>query len=290
MKPTRFHYHAPATIADVLDLLAELGDDTAILAGGQSLVPMMNLRLVQPAHVVDVNRVVELDYVRRENGALALGATARALAAERSMEVAAAAPILVEALGHVAYPSVRARSTIGGAVAHADPAAELPCVLLAADATVLLRSRRGARELAVGEFLLGPYLTAREPDELLVEVRVPIVAEARAGFSEFARKAGDFALALAAVRLRVEGGRCQDARVAVGGVGPVPVRCPQAEEVLVGSSLAPGDLADAAAIAARAVEPRDDAHASGAYRRRLVQVQVRRALERAVGAGEELVP
>ncbi len=196
-------------------------------------------------------------------------------------------PILAEALGHVGYPAIRARGTIGGSVAHADPAAELPCVLLAADATVVLRSRRRARELAIDEFLLGPYVTAREPDELLVEVRAPVAAEAQAGFSEFARKTGDFALALAAVRLQTAGGHCENARVAVGGAGPVPARCPQAEAALVGSSLTPSEIADAAAIAAREVEPRDDAHASGAYRRRLVEVQVRRALERAVGIGEE---
>ena len=280
MKPVRFAYHAPASLDDALTLTGQLGDDATILAGGQSLVPMMNLRLVQPEAIVDLNRIDELDYVRRDGDHLAIGAMTRTRAATGSPEVARDAPLLAEALPQVAYPAVRARGTVGGSIAHADPAAEAPCVLVAADATVVLAAEGGRRrEVAAAEFFLGPYWTAREPEELLVETRLPVPPPGTVtAFTEFARKQGDFALVLVAVTLAVRDGRCASARIAIGGATPAPVRATAAEEALAGATLEPAAFAQAAAAAADSVEPTGDAHASSGYRRRLVAVEVERAL------------
>jgi CO/xanthine dehydrogenase FAD-binding subunit len=282
MKPARFGYHDPDGLDDALALTAELGEDAAILAGGQSLVPMMNLRLVQPGAVIDLNRVAELDYVRAGAGHVALGAMTRNRTLERSAEVAAHAPLVAEAMPHVAYASIRARGTVGGSVAHADPAAELPSVLLAADASFVLAAAGRRREVAATEFFVGPFTTARTPDELLVEIRVPTPAPGTVtGFTEFARKSGDFALALAAVTLTVRDGRCTRARVALGGVDSVPVRAVSAERVLEDRPLEHAVIEEAARAALDDIDPTGDSHGSGAYRKRLVAVQVRRALEAA---------
>jgi CO/xanthine dehydrogenase FAD-binding subunit len=282
MKPARFGFHDPDDLDDALALTAQLGDDAAILAGGQSLVPMMNLRLVQPAAVIDLNRVAELRYVRAGADHVALGAMTRNRTLERDPEVALGAPLVAEAMPHVAYASIRARGTVGGSVAHADPAAELPCVLLAADASFVLAATAGRREVAATEFFVGPFTTARAPHELLVEIRVPApVPGTVTGFAEFARKSGDFALALAAVTLTVQDGRCTRARVALGGVDSVPVRATSAERLLQGAPLEPALVEEAARAAAGDVDPTGDSHGSAAYRKRLVAVQVRRALEAA---------
>jgi carbon-monoxide dehydrogenase medium subunit len=291
VKPARFRYHAPERLDEALALLSELGDDAILLAGGQSLVPMMNLRLVQAPDVIDLNEIADLRYMRRENGHLEIGAMTRQRALERSHEIASAAPLLAEAVPHIAYPAVRARGTIGGSVAHADPAAELTCALLAADATVVLASRAGRREISVSEFTLGPYFNARASDELVVAIRVPVGTTGQASaFAEFARKKGDFALALAGVSLALRNGRCEGVRIAVGGAGPTPVRVASAERVLEGSEVALPALVEAAEAAGRDVTPTGDAHGSAAYRRRVVTVQVRRALERAVSRGAAAAP
>jgi aerobic carbon-monoxide dehydrogenase medium subunit len=249
---------------------------------------MMNLRLVQAPDVVDLNGIPELAYVRHENGHVEIGAMTRQRDLERSAELRAAVPLLAQALPHIAYPAIRSRGTIGGSIAHADPAAELTCALLAADATVVLASRTARREIRIGDFVLGPYINARAPDELLVAVRVPVGDGARASaFAEFARKKGDFALALAGVSLTVRDGRCQDVRIAVGGAGPTPARAASAEGVLEGAESMLPVLVEAAEAAGRDVTPTGDAHGSADYRRRVVAVQVRRALERAVSGDAE---
>ena len=279
MKPARFRYFDPRTLEEAAELAAELGDEAVILAGGQSLVPMMNLRMVQPENVVDLNWITELDYLRVENGHVGVGAMTRQQAAERAAEIALEAPLVAEALPHVAYPAIRRRGTVGGSVAHADPAAELTCALLASDAKVVLTCRNGARRLGLDEFLVGPYMTAREPEEILSAIEIPRPGQASAGaFREFARKRGDFALLLVAVTLTVEQGRCTRARVVVGGAGPVPRRLVPVEEALEGEELT-DELFESAAEAARdAVEPAGDAHGSTEYRKRITAVEVRRAI------------
>jgi aerobic carbon-monoxide dehydrogenase medium subunit len=283
MKPAVFAYHDPRSTAEVLDVLAEVGDDAALLSGGQSLMPMMNLRLAQPAHVIDLNRVEELAYIREDGDVVAVGAMTRHAAAERSAEVARSVPLLAQAIPHIAFPSIRARGTIGGSIAHADPNAELGCAAVALDATVVLASARARREVRAETFFTGAYMTDRASDELLVEVRFPGTSGLHSDFGEYARKQGDFALVLVGVVLDLDGARCRQARIALGGVAPTPMRARKAEAALEGRELDDSMLAEAAALAAAEADPGSDIHASAAYRRRLVAVEVRRALSRALG-------
>jgi CO/xanthine dehydrogenase FAD-binding subunit len=274
VKPTRFRYHAPSTVDEALTLLSEHGEEASVLAGGQSLMPMLNLRLAQPPELVDLNGVADLSYVRHEHGSLAIGAMTRQRVVERSIAVVEAAPLLTRVLADVGYPSTRNRGTIGGTVAHADPAGEVPCALIALDAEIVLATRERQRVLPADGFFLGPYMTQREPDEAIVELRIPTITRAF-GFAEFARKSGDFALAMSAVAFA--GG---ETRIAVGGSGPAPTRVHAAEAELGGPTpWAAEAIASAAQIAAEAVEISDDAHGSASYRRRVLAVVVRRALE-----------
>lgn len=268
MKPPPFAYEAPRGLDEALALLAEHGDDAKVLAGGQSLVPLLNFRLARPALLVDVNRVPGLAYLRREQGTLRIGALTRQAALERSQLVARGWPLLREAVRHVGHPQTRNRGTVGGSVAHADPAAELPVALTALDARFHVRSRRGARTLAADELFVTHLTTSLEPDELLVEIEVPAPpAGARLGFAELALTHGDFALAGAAVV--VAPGR---AAVALLGASDTPVRAPAAERALAEGA----SPREAGALAAEGVE--DD------YRRALVAELVRRAAETAVEA------
>jgi CO/xanthine dehydrogenase FAD-binding subunit len=238
MKPAPFDYRAPRAIDEALALL---GEDAKALAGGQSLVPLLNFRLARPKLLVDLNGIASLAGIRRRNGSLWIGALTRQRALERSRVVAEGWPVLRDAVGHVAHPAIRNRGTVGGSVAHADPAAELPCALAALDARFHIRSRRGARTLRHGELFVGPLQSALEPDELLVEIEVPAIpAGTRQAFAEHARTHGDFALACVAV---------VGNRIGLAGVGPTPV--------VVGSL--------------------DEASIADPYRRALVAELVRRA-------------
>jgi carbon-monoxide dehydrogenase medium subunit len=278
VKPTAFRYSKPETLDETLRLLTEVGDDAALLAGGQSLVPMMNLRLVQVANLIDLNGLHELDSVSSKDGVLRIGALTRQRALERRPDLGAVAPLLAQAMPHVAHPSIRSRGTVGGSIAHADPSAELATVLVATGGRVTLARAGSSRTVPADEFLLGPYMSTREPDELLVHVELPLPqADEVAVFTELARKPGDFALVLVAVVLQRQDGRCTGARVAVGGAGPVPARAPEAEAAL----LAGASFRDAAATAASELEVSGDVHGSEQYRRRMVGVLVRRALEAA---------
>jgi CO/xanthine dehydrogenase FAD-binding subunit len=263
VKPVRFDYRAPASLDEALPLL---GVDSAVLAGGQSLVPLLNLRLARPELVVDVNGIAELDYIRADAAALRLGALTRQVALERSDLVERRWPLLHKAVRFVGHPQIRSRGTVGGSVAHADPAAELPAALIALGARFHLRSPGGARTLDASEFFLGPLYTAREPDELLVEVEVPAQPEgAGSGFAEHARTHGDFATAGAAAM--VAPGR---AGIVLLGGGPVPARAEAAERALAGGA----EPREAAALAAQGVE---DEH-----RRALCTELARRAIEEAM--------
>jgi aerobic carbon-monoxide dehydrogenase medium subunit len=290
VKPCRFAYFDPEQLGDALALAGEHGADAKVLAGGQSLVPMMNLRLVHAQALIDLNRISELQYVRREGDRIAIGAMTRQRCVERSDEASQALPLLAQAIPHIAYPAIRNRGTIGGSLVHADPAAELSCALLASEATVVLASAKATREVDIEEFLLGPYMTTRAADELLVELRVPEVSpNMRTAFGEVARKSGAFAICLVATVVTVENGRCRHAAIAIGGVGPVPRRSRDAEQVLVGEPLGTGVIAEAARIAAAGAEAGGDFHGSADYRRRLVATQVQRVLAQiADDAGEVL--
>jgi aerobic carbon-monoxide dehydrogenase medium subunit len=292
MKPAPFRYLAPRTLAETLQLLAQHGDDAKPLAGGQSLVPAMNFRLARPAVLVDLNRVGELAYLARRDGALSIGAMTRQRTAERAAEVLAEAPLLAEALRYVAHPQIRNRGTIGGSLAHADPAAELPAVALALDATVELRSERGSRRLRASDFYTGLFATALAPGELLTEVTIPSPA-LRSGFAfeELSRRHGDYALVGVATAITLDaGGRVERARIALLSVGEGPWLAERAAGLLRGSL--PGEeVARAAADSAAAdVDPPSDIHASAAFRRHLVAVLTRRALLRAFARARAAAP
>lgn len=280
MKPAPFSYHAPTSVEEAVALLAELGDRGRVLAGGQTLLPLMNFRAAKPEHLVDINPVTELDYIRAEDGVLAIGACARVSALERSRDAYERAPLSVEAAGNVAHPSVRNRGTVGGNIAYADPATELPAVLLATGGEVVLVSERGRRAMSAVDFFQGPYVTACAVDELLMEVRLDgWPAGTGHAFLEFTRKHGSYALVGSAALVHLDdGGRVDRAAVSLCGVGETPVRASGAEELLVGNTLDAELLEEAASAAVSDLDPLPDVKASPAYRIKLASVYVRRAL------------
>ena len=292
MKPAAFDYFTPATVPEALALLAEHGGDAKPLAGGQSLIPAMNFRLARPAALVDLNRIAELAYVRAggKDAGLVIGAMARQRAVERSDVVARAAPLVAEAMPSIAHPQIRNRGTVGGSIAHADPAAELPAVMLALEARFRAQSATGERSIPVAEFFKGMLETALAPGELLVEIAVPALpARTGTAFLEMARRHGDYALVgVAAVVTLETKGRCHTARIAGFSVGDGPVLLAEAASVLAGQPPSEELLRAAGdAAATRDVDPPSDIHASAAYRRQLVAVLTRRALARAFArAGE----
>jgi CO/xanthine dehydrogenase FAD-binding subunit len=263
VKPPPFEYEAPASVEEALPLL---GLDSTVLAGGQSLVPLLNLRLAQPELVVDINGIAELDYIDAGEGPLRIGAMTRQVTLERSELVRERWPLLAKAIALVGHAQIRTRGTVGGSVAHADPAAELPVALTALGARFHLRSPGGTRAVEASEFFLGPLYTVREPDELLVEIEVPEQPDgAGSGFAEHARTHGDFATAGAAA-VMAPGGH---AAIVLLGAGPMPVRAEEAERALAAGASA----GEAAALAAREI---DDDH-----RRALCTELARRAIEEA---------
>jgi carbon-monoxide dehydrogenase medium subunit len=286
MKPAPFKYYAPTTLEEALAHLAEHGYDAKALAGGQSLIPTMNFRLAQPSVLVDLNNIPELFYIHPdENGGLRMGAMTRESQVEHSSLVAERAPLLHETMPHIAHPQIRNRGTVGGTLAHADPAAELPAVNVALNGRFRLRSQAGERWVAADEFFIGFFTTALEPDELLVEIALPPMP-ARSGWSflEIARRHGDYALVgVAAVVTLDDKDRCQQARLVFLSVGDGPVEAHRAAETLRGQVPTPEAIRAAAETAARAdVDPGSDIHASAEYRRHLVQVLTRRTLEQAL--------
>jgi CO/xanthine dehydrogenase FAD-binding subunit len=280
VKPPRFAYHDPRTLDEALALMAEHGDEGKPLAGGQSLVPLLNFRLAHPEHLIDMNRIGALAGVRREQGRLKIGAMTRQVRMEGSRLVTENWPLLTEALTFVAHPQIRNRGTVGGSVAHADPAAELPVAFTALDARVRARSQRREREIDIHDLFVTHLTTTLEPDELLVEIEVdPLPPRTGHSFKEFSRRHGDFALGGAAVLVTVdEAGLCERAAISLLGAAPTPVRATEAEDMLRGERI---DERVAAAGAERAVapfSPTGDIHGSGEYRKDLIEVMVRRAL------------
>ncbi len=282
MKPAAFEYHEPASVEEVVALLADHGDEAKIIAGGQSLVPMMSMRLARPTHLVDVIGVRGLDGIDDRGDHVAFGATASQRAAELSPLVAARLPVWAEALPFIGHVSIRNRGTIGGSMAHADASAELPAVAMVTDAEIVTWSPRGDRVLTADDFFVSHFTTALAEDECVVEVRVPIGPAAVGwSFQEVARRHGDFALVgVAADEYAMgEGGEIGAARVCLVGVGDRPVRARAVEESLVGQAASARHLRrTAAADAVRDLEPATDMHGSSAFRRHLAGVVVRRTL------------
>ncbi|TMQ28144.1 MAG: xanthine dehydrogenase family protein subunit M [Candidatus Rokuibacteriota bacterium] len=283
MKPPRFEYHAAHSVDEAVALLGRYGGDAKVLAGGQSLMPMLNFRLARPAALVDVNRVAALAYVREDDGVVAFGAMTRQRTIEFSPMVAARLPLLREATRWVGHLPIRSRGTIGGSIAHADPSAEYPAVLTALGGEVIVQGPRGRRTVKAADLFEGYLTTSLGPEELLVEVRLPAMpAGAGYAFEEFARRHGDFAIVGIAAMVVRDGARCAVARLATAGTGPVPVRLRAAEEILERDGLGDAAVAAAGARAAELVDPDADVHASAEYRRHLTGVLTVRALKRAI--------
>jgi CO/xanthine dehydrogenase FAD-binding subunit len=283
MKPAPFQYLRAASVPQALQALADHGPEARILAGGQSLVPMMNFRLARPACLVDINGIRDLNYIRREDGHLTIGALTRQSTLEHSPLVEAAGPLLAEATRLIGHPTIRHRGTIGGSLAHADPAAESPTALLALDGDVTVAGPSGQRRIPASDLFVGYCATSLEPGEMLVEVRIPVTPP-RTGwaFLELARRHGDFAIVGVAAQLTTDAhGTCTGARLALCGVAPTPVRCSQAEAELIGSPVDDAVIQHAAEAAAEAADPSDDLHGSARYKQRMVTVFAQRALRRA---------
>jgi carbon-monoxide dehydrogenase medium subunit len=283
MKPPKFDYHAPATVDEALALLGRYGGDAKILAGGQSLVPLLNFRLSRPAALIDLNRIPALAYVRAQDGEVRLGAMTRQRTIEFSPVIAERVPLLAEATRWVGHLPIRSRGTIGGSLAHADPSAEYPTVLTALGGSVVVRGATAERVVGAVDLFQSYLTTSLGADEILVEVRLPAVPRgAGYAFEELARRHGDFALVgIAAVIVR-DGRRCTMARLATAGAGPVPVRLRAAEEILERDGLGDAAIEAAARRATELVSPDADIHASADYRRHLTGVLTERAIKRAL--------
>jgi aerobic carbon-monoxide dehydrogenase medium subunit len=284
MKLSPVDYEAPGTVAEALDLLAEHQDEASVLAGGQSLIPLLALRLAQPAVLIDINGVEGLSGVSQTDGWVTIGATTREYVAEESATIAESVPLLAAALPLIGHEAIRSRGTVGGSLAHADPAAELPAVARALNAEFVVRGPSGERVVPAAEWFEGYLTTSRGPDELLTEVRF-LAARPGTGtsFQEVARRHGDFAMVGLATSVTLNAGMITDARLAFAGVSDVPNRATAAEELLEGERPTAELFDEAARVAAAGIDPPSDLHGSAEYRKKVAAALVRRGLREAVG-------
>lgn len=281
MKAAPFEYTRAASLAEACALLAEHGPDAKLIAGGQSLVPMMAMRLARPAWLVDIHRIPELQAIGADDSELVLGAAARQCVIERHKDVHAKLPLLVQALRWVGHIQTRNRGTAGGSIVHADPSAEIPLVACVLDATLELHDSGGVTEIPAREFFFAPMVTAIAPEQCLARIRFPVWSQARTGsaFDEISIRHGDFALASACAQVALdEAGRCVRAEIGVGGASPFPHALPEVGAQLAGQVLDERAIAGAAEMAAGLIDPEGDLHASGEYRRHLARVLVARVL------------
>jgi len=283
MKPAIFRYHAPKTLEEAVAVLAEVApDDGRVLAGGQSLVPIMAFRLAKPTHLVDINGIKELAQITVADGQLRIGACVRHAAFYEPVCEGPLGKLLATVVRKIAHHPIRTRGTFCGSVAHADPASEWCAVVATLDAEMVARSNRGTRIIAAKDYFEGIMTTALNDEDILIEVRLPLLAaDTRVGFQEFSRRAGDFAMSMAVVTYRLDGGKIVDARVGIGGAEPFPRRIASAEAALNGKSPGPEAFQAAGEAAAAAIDPLEDIQISAEYRRDLVLAMTRRALDSA---------
>jgi carbon-monoxide dehydrogenase medium subunit len=282
VKPPSFSYEAPDTVEEALALLSRHGEGAKLLAGGQSLVPMMSFRLARPEVLIDLNGVAGLDGIRVDGDRLRIGGMVRHHALEREVVADPLGRLLAAAARHVGHLPIRMRGTLGGSLAHADPAAEWCLIATTLDAELVLQSERGTRVVGAADFFRSTFMTAIEPDEILREASLPLLGpDASVAFAEFSRRDGDFAMAAVAVALALEGDTIREARIGLGGLGGRPVRAREAEAALAGREATPDAFREAAALAGLHADPMSDIHASGEHRSRVVEVLTRRALESA---------
>ncbi len=283
MKPCAFEYFNPRSAQEAIALLDRYGDEAKIIAGGQSLVPMMNFRLARPQILIDINGIKELAYIKTEGHELVIGALTRERDIEQSPLVVEKWPLLSKAISYIGHTAIRNRGTIGGSLVHVDPSAEIPTALCALDAKILVRGPSAEKILAPDEFFLTYLTTALEPSDLLVEVRIPALPEKTGwSFSELSRRSGDFAIVAVGILLFTEtAGVCQEARISMGGVAQTPVRAAEAEALLAGQKINMKLIAAAAQRAAEETDTESDYHASAEYRMNMARVFVQRGLQAA---------
>jgi aerobic carbon-monoxide dehydrogenase medium subunit len=283
MKPASFDYYAPTTVDDVMALLKRHGSDARLLAGGQTLLPMMNFRLAAPEVIIDLNRIPELAFIKEVGGQVHIGAMTRQRTLEFSPVIAKDLPLLHHAIKMVGHLPTRSRGTIGGSLANADSAAEIPMILQVLEGEVLVRGPNAERTIPAAELVLDAMTTSLAEDEMLAEVRFPVMPQgALFAVEEFSRRHGDFAIAAVAAMLVMKGGRCETARIATAGVSAYSSRLKAVEETLEGRPVDADAIERAGAAAAAAVEPVSDRNASEEYRRHLTKVLTTRVLKRAV--------
>ncbi|MBU1208035.1 MAG: xanthine dehydrogenase family protein subunit M [Proteobacteria bacterium] len=283
MKPCAFEYFTPATVPEAIGLLERYGEEAKVLAGGQSLIPMLNFRVARPKVLVDINQVKELDYIREEKDELVIGGLTRERSLEVSPLIQKKCPILAEAISYIGHLPIRTRGTMGGSLVHADPTAEIPVVISALEGTMKVVGPSGERLLRAEEFFVTYLTSALEPSEILVEVRIPTLPPNTGwSFMEFSRRHGDFGIvSVAALLFMGSQGRCQKASLALGGVAPSPLRAREAEKLLSGQVITAALIMEAGVLAAQATEPESDYHASAEYRRNLAKVFTQRSLQEA---------
>ena len=284
MKPAAFKYFAPDTINEALNLLDQYGDDAKIIAGGQSLVPIMNFRLGRPEVLIDINRIEDLSYIKEEGDALLIGALTRERDVERSGLVREKCPIFADAISHIGHATIRNRGTIGGSIVHADPSAEIPTTLCALEGEVKVLGPSGERSVEAEELFLTYLTTSLEPTEILLELKIPLFSQKTGwSFMELSRRAGDFAIVAAApILLTGDDGSCEEARISLGGVAPTPVRAEEAEDLLAGKEITEALIKEAGELAVESTDAESDYHASADYRRDMTRILVQRTLNEAL--------
>ncbi len=292
MIPGPFDYHKPESLEDAVGLLNDLGDDAKVLAGGHSLIPLMKLRLAEPAHLVDINGLEGLDYIKEEDGFLKIGAMVTETQLEASDLIAEKYPILKDTSEVIADPLVRNKATVGGNIAHGDPANDHPATMLAMNAEVMVKGPSGPmtdgeRTVAMDDFFVGPLMTALGHNEILTEIRIPEPAtNSGAAYIKMERKVGDYAIAGVAASVTLDGGNCTSAGIALTNVGPTPVRATAAQDALTGKSLSDENLAEAAKLASEAAQPVADHRGSEDYKCAVVGALTKRAIAKAKDRAE----
>jgi aerobic carbon-monoxide dehydrogenase medium subunit len=289
MFPAAFDYAAPTTLGEALALLKQRGDDAKIMAGGQSLIPLLKLRFAQPGLVVDIGRLPSMAGIGRQNGHLSIGALARHVDVERNPDLPKLCPILVEAVHWISDPLVRNRGTVAGSVCHADPSGDWGSVMLALGASLVARSASGERVIPVDGFFQGPFTTALRADEIVTEIRIPLAAGPAGGaYQKLERKVGDFATVAVSVYVELKGGVVAKAGIGLTAVGPTNIKATAAEKSLIGQKLTDKAIAEAGRLAAAAAEPKDDIRGTAAYKKDVVRVFVQRGLKTALARAQEV--
>ena len=287
MFPAAFDYRAPATLAEAVDILKQRGDEAKVMAGGQSLIPLLKLRFAQPALVVDIGRLPNLAGIERKDGHLRIGALTRHVDVERSKELVGLCPLLPEAAHWISDPLVRNKGTVGGSVCHADPSGDWGSVMLALHAELVAQSQSGARVIPVAEFFKGPFSTALRPDEVVTEIRIPLTQHSGGAYNKLERKVGDFATVAVAVQVEMDGNKIRRAGIGLTAVGETNLKATAAEKVLAGKEPTDEVIAEAGRMAAAAAEPKSDVRGSAEFKKDIVRVFVQRGLKTAVARARE---